>query len=252
MLLILLDQHVEGFAKVRGHLEMVVAPVHYLVDAPFQLFDQGKVNFSNQQALIEVNTTLKAKQILLEARIHELISLLHERRDFQKLTAKLPQNQANFLLARLLAVDLQPAKQHMLINQGKKAGVYVGQAVVDGDGVVGQVVSVNAFSSRVLLLSDIHSAIPVQISRNGLRAVVIGMGSLDKLALINLVDTADVKPGDLLVSSGLGGHYPAGYPVGEVTHIKHIGGERFATIDVKPAAHLQKGRQVLLVGKAHE
>lgn len=248
----MLDQHVSSFAQVRAQLEMVVAPVHYLVDAPFKLFEKVRVDFSSQQALVEANTTLKAKQVLLEARIHELISLLHERRDFQKLTEKLPQGQEHFLLARLLAVDLQPAKQHMLINQGEKAGAYVGQAVVDGYGVIGQVVSVSPSNSRILLLSDIHSAIPVQISRNGLRAVVIGMGSLEKLALINLVDTSDVKQGDLLVTSGLGGHYPAGYPVGEVTHIKHIAGERFASIDVKPTAHLQKGRQVLLVGKTHE
>ena len=118
---------------------------------------------------------------------------------------------------------------------------------------MGQVIDVLPYTSRVLLVADSNHAIPVQVNRNGVRAIAVGSGKLDELALIYVPDTADIQEGDQLVSSGLGSRYPKGYPLGEITTIEHDPGEPFAFVKAKPAAYLDRSRYVLLVfSKASE
>jgi rod shape-determining protein MreC len=151
------------------------------------------------------------------------------------------------LVAQLLAVSNDPLTQQVTLDRGTQAGVFIGQPVLDAYGVIGQIVDVTPFTSHAMLISDSRSAIPVQNNRTGMRSVVAGTGYADQLSLLNVSVTADVAVGDVLVTSGLGGGFPFGYPVGEVASVQQNSGERFAVIGVTPRAHLDKSRQVILL-----
>jgi rod shape-determining protein MreC len=151
------------------------------------------------------------------------------------------------LVGELIGVDPNPFTQRLLIDKGEKDGVFIGQPVLDARGLMGQVVEVMPYSSRVLLLTDATHSIPVQVNRNGLRAIASGTGNPERLELRHVADTADIKEGDLLVSSGLGQRFPAGYPVATVREVNHDSGQPFAVIRAEPTAALNRSRYVLLV-----
>ena len=151
------------------------------------------------------------------------------------------------LIAELLAVDLDPYKQQVVINQGSLAGVFVGQPVLDANAVMGQVIQVTPMTSTVLLITDASHALPVQVNRNGLRTIAFGTGRIHELELPHLPHNADIREDDLLVTSGLAGHFPPGYPVARVTQVNREPGEPFATVIATPSAHLERTREVLLV-----
>src|SRR5262249_27030613 len=151
------------------------------------------------------------------------------------------------LVGQILDAALDPLNQEMVLDKGTDDGIFVGQPVLDAYGVMGQVIDTTAKTSRVLLISDGRSALPVQNNRNGMRAIVAGTGYANSLSLLHMPNTADVKVGDYLVTSGLGGRFPFGYPVGQIISIKKTSAERFALIEVRPAAHLDRSRMVVLV-----
>jgi rod shape-determining protein MreC len=151
------------------------------------------------------------------------------------------------LVAQLLAVATDPFVKQVVLDKGHKDKVFVGQPVLDAYGVMGQVIQVGPLTSRVLLISDSHSGVPVQVARNGVRAIAVGDAYTGKLRLMNVQHTVDIRPGDVLITSGLGQNYPEGYPVGQVTHVSKDPGLQFVTIAVEPAAHLDRSRGVLLV-----
>jgi rod shape-determining protein MreC len=151
------------------------------------------------------------------------------------------------LVAELLGVSTDPLVHSIVINRGKTDGAYEGQPVLDDKGLMGQVVSVREHNSKVLLITDSNHALPVYVIRNGVRAIVEGTGDLRRLNLRYVSPTLDIKEGDQLVSSGLGGRFPAGYPVGQVLSIEREPGQPFLTVEVEPAANLERSRHLLLV-----
>jgi rod shape-determining protein MreC len=155
-------------------------------------------------------------------------------------------------VAEILAVDLDPYRHRIAINRGEQAGVYVGQALLDADGIVGQVVRVNPLGAEAILISDPSHATPVELNRNGLRTVALGMGDVTRMDLPFLPNSADIRIGDLLTSSGLGDAFPAGYPVARVTRVERRPGESFARVEAEPTAALNRTRQVLLVWEGGE
>jgi rod shape-determining protein MreC len=155
--------------------------------------------------------------------------------------------QARDVIAQLLAVDVNPFTRQVVVNRGKDDEVYEGQPVMDGDGVIGQVISVGPTLSRVMLLTDDRSAVPVQVQTKGIRAIAVGKSHSDQLQLINIPDTTEISAGDSLVTSGLGLRFPVGYPVGKVVSVSHHANNRFATVIVQPSARFHRSRQVLLV-----
>ena len=161
--------------------------------------------------------------------------------------SKLIRIEDSVLIAELVNVSPDPLKQLIMIDKGEKDGVYIGQAVIDAYGLVGQVVEVNAIQSTVILISDSRHALPVQINRNGVLAIAEGSGRIDTLWLPNLVSTTDIQVGDLMVSSGLGRRFPIGYPVGVVETVKRDPGQAFLEVAVRPSAELDRSRFVLLV-----
>ena len=151
------------------------------------------------------------------------------------------------LIAELLRVDSDLFSQHVVINKGESDAVFEGQPVLDSNGVMGQVMTVSQFSSRVILVTDPSHGTPVQVNRNGLRSVARGRGLNKFLQLEYLPYNSDIRAGDLLVTSGLGGRFPAGYPVGTVISVKESSGQNFSEVTVEPTASIETSREVLLV-----
>lgn len=247
ILLLLLDYH-HYLPFLRGALNNAAAPLQYVVHAPLHFLNKIEQNVTTQSELRSDNAKLQLKQLLLEAKLQRLDALESENRQLsQLLSASKHLKKQRVQLAELLLVNADPLLNEVLLNKGQNDGVYVGQPVIDADGIMGQVIRVDLLTSRVLLLTDFRSAIPVQDVRSDVRGILVGRGRLAKLMLINTPSTVDIKVNDLLVTSGLGGRYPAGYPVGLVNSVNINVVSQFANIQVTPSAQLNRNRPVLLI-----
>jgi rod shape-determining protein MreC len=242
-----LDHQYDSFNRTRATLSLAVAPLQYFVDRPVVFFRWVETNFATQQVLLMENAQLRARQLLIYAKLQKVLALERENAQLRALLKSSAQFDEKVNVAQLLAVDLAPYTQQIIVDKGKNEGVYVGQPVLDAYGVMGQVIAVGPITSRILLVTDSRSAIPVQNNRNGNRAILVGLGYDGVLELSNVPITVDFQKGDVLVTSGLDGLYPPGYPIGTVSAVKRLPGERFASISVTPSAHVNQSRQVLLV-----
>ncbi len=242
-----MDHQFNYFISFRSMLALVVSPMQYVVDRPVEFIRWAETSFTTQQNLLVENAQLRARQLLLYAKLQKVLALEQENEQLKALLRSSSNIHEKVTVAQLLAVDLAPYTQQIIIDKGERDGVYIGQPVLDAYGVMGQIIAVSPINSRILLITDTRSALPVQNSRNGNRAILSGFGFDGSLELINVPITTDFRKGDFLVTSGLGGNYPPGYPVGVISSVKLSQGERFANINVKPAAHVNQSRQVLLV-----
>lgn len=241
----------------QGHLESVryvlstaVYPLQYIVNMPLQAGRWVSRSVVNQHQLLEENDRLREEQLLLNAKLQQFNVLMEENNRLRELlesSVRLGERVERVLIAELVAVEMESFRRQLIINKGQRDKVYDGQPVVDANGIMGQVVHVNPFSSTVLLITDQTHSMPVQINRNGLRAIAVGTGQDSILLLENLPTNADIKIGDLVISSGLGRRFPRGYPVGTVSKIMLEPGESFAQVQVKPSANPAQSREVLLV-----
>jgi len=245
--LMVTDNHLHFCVKIRSSLSIIVAPIQYLVNFPIKFIDQIDGYLTSQHKLLEENTQLHNKQLLLQAKIQKFIALEKENAQLRALLSSAVHVDAQILVAQILAVNLNPFEQQIILDKGKRAKIYLGQPVLDAYGVMGQIIDVGPVTSRAILVTSPRSAIPIQDSRNGIRAIAVGEGYSGEMKLIYVTETTDIKPGDLLVTSGLGSKFPIGYPVGVVNTVKHIPGERFAEIKVTPSAKLNFSREVLLI-----
>ena len=245
--LMVFDERYDKLNDLRAGLSVVVAPIQYLIDGPVEVIDWVKDSFTRRQALIEDNANLKAQILLLNGKMHKILSLQKENEQLRALLQAASPVADEFTVANLLAISTSPYKSELILNKGEKEDVYLGQPVLDANGVMGQIVQVGPLTSRLMLITDPRSAVPVQITRNGLRAIAVGTGMRRQLALVDIADISDIKVGDILTTSGLGLRYPEGYPVGRVSRVYHDKGQHFATVYLTPSAHLYKSRQVLLV-----
>lgn len=246
----MLDHH-HYLASVRRFLNNAVAPLQYVIDAPIQLFHQVSSNLVTRKKIQSENAMLRTQQVLWQAKLQRFAALESENRQLSQLLAATEHlKKQRFQLARLLLVNADPLLNEVILDKGQSEGVQVGQPVLDANGVMGQVIAVNLLTSRVLLLTDFRSAIPVQDVRSDARGILVGRGRLAKLLLKDIPSTVDVKVNDLLVTSGLGGRYPAGYPVGVVSVLNTNVATQFASIEVDPSAQLNRNRPVLLIWPA--
>ncbi|MDR5868411.1 rod shape-determining protein MreC [Halomonas koreensis] len=232
---------------VRAQLSTLVAPIQWLVSLPSDALDWGALAFSDQRELLDENRRLREQILTLSHRVQRMASLTAENVRLRELLDATRQRDIPFITAELLSLDPDPFSHRMVIDRGRRDGVFVGQPVMDAAGLVGQVTSVSAYASRVLLVADASHALPVQVNRNGLRFIAQGTGQYDSLGVLHVPDTADIREGDLLVTSGLAGRFPPGYPVARVTSVVHDPGEPFARVDAAPVAQLQRARHFLLL-----
>lgn len=245
--IMILDKRVDTVQQVRSALSVVLSPLQYIVSWPIQLIDKIGMTVSTHDALVKENIDLKAEQLMLKSQVQRLLAIESENNQLKALLSSSTQVQGKVLIAQLLAVDTDPFVNQVVLDKGSSDNVFIGQPVLDANGVVGKIIQVGPLTSRVLLINDPHSGIPVQIARNGVRAIAVGDSFSGKLRLVNLPLTTDIKTNDVLLTSGLGEHYPEGYPVGRVSHVIKDPSMQFATIVIEPSAHLDRAREVLLV-----
>ncbi|MBP8237511.1 MAG: rod shape-determining protein MreC, partial [Pseudomonas sp.] len=193
------------------------------------------------------NEKLKAEQLMMQRRLQKLAALTEQNVRLRELLNSAALVDDDVLATELIGIDPNPFTHRILIDKGERDGVVMGQPVLDARGLMGQVVEVMPYTSRVLLLTDTTHSIPVQVNRNGLRAIASGTGNPERLELRHVADTADIKEGDLLVSSGLGQRFPAGYHVAMVSEVIHDSGQPFAIVRAVPTAMLNRSRYMLLV-----
>ncbi len=224
-----------------------MAPFYWAADVPVRVANWGEENFSSRTELIEENRRLKSEALMLKARAQKMAALSAGNTRLRALLNSTALVQDDILVAELIGVSPDPQRHYVILNKGRAENVYVGQPLIDADGLMGQVIEVSQRTSRVLLISDSSHALPVQINRNGVRAIAEGIGTLHTLRLRHLPATTDVRVGDLLVTSGLGDRYPVGYPVAVVSEVQFDPGQAFANVSAVPSAALNRSRHVLLV-----
>lgn len=245
--LMIVDNRTQKLETIRSSLELITYPVQNIVSLPHSLGQWFSEIFASKYHLQRENNRLHRENLMLQAGQQKLAALESENMRLRNLLESSFKIGERVLIAELIAVDLDPYRQQVVINKGKISGVFIGQPVLDANAVMGQVIHVNRLSATVLMITDASHALPVQVNRNGLRTIAMGTGHINLLVLPNLPNNADIKEGDLLVTSGLGGRFPAGYPVARVSSVSNKPGEPFASIEAKPSAHLDRSREVLLV-----
>lgn len=247
------QHHLEG---MRDALSTFIFPLQYLIQLPVEGGSWLSRYLANRNALLEENARLKERQLLINAQLQKLAALEAENRRLRMLLASSAHIQERALIAELLTVDFDPYRHQILINKGNRHGVHIGQPLLDEHGIIGQIIHASAFTSIGILITDPNHALPLQVNRNGLRTVAVGTGNFRELELPYIPNNGDIEVGDLLVTSGLGGRFPRGYPVARVTQVEFDAGRPFARIIAQPTAQLDRRWEFLLIlispsGTAH-
>lgn len=246
VILMMVDHASTSLTPIRSTLAVATQPIQMIAEIPGEVAHYMGRYFDRGQ-LISDNEALEQKVLLLQARLQRLASLQAENERIRALLASASSLDQNVLIARILSVSPDPYRHYIKLNKGSTDGVFVGQALVDANGIMGQVTDVTPMGSRAILITDANHGIPVEINRTGLQTIAQGSGKANELRLPFLANNSDIQIGDLLVTSGLGGRYPSGYPVAEVTSVVHQPGDEFLDVVASPTAHLNRGREVLLV-----
>ena len=245
--LMLADSRLDAFANVRYFLNSAIAPLQYAANLPRELLDGLNGQMSSHQQLLVENKALKRDLLVMKSNVLLLDQLQQENQRLRNLLGSPFVRGERKMIAEVMAVDSDPYSHQVMIDKGRVDGVYEGQPVINDKGIVGQISYVGAHNSRVLLLIDPTNAIPVQVVRNDIRVIATGTGKSNEIQLEHVPSSTDIRVGDLLVSSGLGGRYPEGYPVARVTEFSFDNKRPFAQIIAKPTVQFDRLRYLLLV-----
>ncbi|MBT4493383.1 MAG: rod shape-determining protein MreC [Gammaproteobacteria bacterium] len=247
IVLMFIDDATSWLDGTRSALTVAVTPVVVAADLPNRSArDLGEV-FSTREDMRRRISELESERILLKVKTEKMAALTAENLRLRDLLGSAAKLQDNVLVAELIGVNPDPEEQEVIIDKGVADHVFIGQPVLDAQGLMGQVVEVSEFSSRVLLISDQTHSVPVQVLRSNLRLIAQGTGLDQQLELLHVNSTADIQVGDQLLSSGLGNRFPVGYPVGVVDRVSFEPGKPFVEVKAQPSAQLDRTRHVLLV-----
>lgn len=246
------DHRANYLESIRGGLSVLLYPLQFLVDAPMRASSWAGDTLTSRSDLLREVEDLRTKQLVLKTELQKLTSVEMENARLRELLKSSQQLGQQVLVAEILATDLDPFTRQVVINKGSNDNVFRGQPILDSDGVMGQIIHVGPISSTAMLITDANHAIPVQVLRNGLRSIAVGTSEQNALDLPYLANNADVEIGDLLVTSGLGGRFPPGFPVGRVTSVEKDMRQSYAKVSASPSARLDRVREVLLVFSAHD
>jgi rod shape-determining protein MreC len=244
------DHRQNHLDTVRKSIGVVVYPLQVIVDSPFRLWGWLTESTADRSDLQRDLSRLEAEMVLTRAELQQLTALRAENDRLRDLLDARPRQRDEIRVAEIMAIDDNRYRHTFVIDIGEQDNVYNGQAIIDADGVIGQVLEVGLITSQAILISDPSHALPVEVSRNGLRTVAKGTGEFDRLDLPFLPNNADIVPGDVLVTSGLGGAFPAGYPVAVVASVNRMPQESFADVTAAPSSSLDQVREVLLIWSA--
>lgn len=248
LVLMFADNRFDYLSQVRFYASYSVTPIHFLSALPQAMSQQVNDIFASREELIEENNFLQEELLMQQYQIQKIDHLTAENQRLNELLNASAIVDDIVVRAQLVSESPDPFRKQILINKGSIHGVYDGQPVLDADGLFGQVVSIEPYYSWVQLITDPQHSTPIQINRNGIRAVVSGtQGSLHEMVMNNMTRNADIEVGDMLVTSGLGQRFPAGYKVGVITNIIRDPGQPFAQVTVAPTAQLDRSRNLLLV-----
>jgi rod shape-determining protein MreC len=254
--LIVLDINYRPFKEVRYYLDTVISPLYYVSNAPKSSFDSLYEMSKTQETLLNENAKLQEALMQQKSDLLLLEHLKHENDRLRGLLGSPLRHDEHKKAAQVLLADTDPYVYQIVINKGENDGVYVGQPVVDEKGIVGQIYQTAQSTSRAILVCDYQHAIPVQILRNDISMVAVGNGCSNDLTLDFLPNNVDIKVGDVLVTSGLDGRFPEGYPVAVVSSVKLDISDSTPIISATPTADLKRLRYLLLLwgdkGVKHE
>ena len=242
-----MDHKYKSLESLRGGLSVIVYPIQLSIELPGTISDWFSESLSSRRKLQEDNDSLRTQQLMQEIQLQKLAALEAENIRLRELLDSSFKVGEKVLIAELLSVNLDPYKHQVVINKGETSDIYPGQPLLDARGVMGQVVHAGPYTSTAMLITDTSHAIPIQVNRNGLRSIALGSGTINRLELPYIPNNADIQPGDLLITSGLGGRFPPGYPVAEVSAVQHDPGHAFSRVMATPLAELNRSREVLLV-----
>jgi rod shape-determining protein MreC len=242
------DHRQHHLDSVRAALSVLVYPLQWVVDLPRTSSEWFRESLSTRRALQEDNASLRTQHLVLNTQLQKLEALEAENRRLRALLdSSFQVEDREVLIAALLSVDMDPYRHQIEINKGTLDRLFEGQPLLDSLGVMGQLIHVGPFTSTAMLITDPAHAIPVQVNRTGLRTIALGTGAIDRLELPHIPNNADIRNGDLLVTSGLGGRFPPGYPVAEVIDVQQDPGRTFSQVTARPRALLDRSREVLLI-----
>lgn len=237
------DSRLEGARVLAAD---TTAWMYRMATAPRDAWAELTGFFTSRAQLREENERLRQENLVLSGQAQHLAAVVAENARYRALLNSAEDINEAVLVAEVIAVTPDPARHLLVLDKGQRDGVAVGQPLLGADGLMGQVVLAGQSSARALLITDAAHAMPVQVNRNGVRGIVEGTGELDRMVVRHIAATTDIVQGDLLVSSGLGGRFPPGYPVAEVTEVLLQPGDAFATVTARPMAALDRGRHVLI------
>ena len=247
-LILMVADHRGGYLdRFRHWAGLLAGPIYLVASSPARLTERIYESFSTRDKLSNDNETLREQLLVSEARVHRLEAVQGENQRLRALLGGTRGLRLSVQLASLVDIDLDPFRHRIVLDAGSLRGVHEGLAVIDGQGVVGQVIATTPLNATAMLITDASHAIPVQVLRSGLRTIAYGTGRIDALSLPNIPLSADVRVGDQLVTSGLGGTFPAGFPVGRITALNPDETRLFVVADAKPDAALDRSGEVLLV-----
>ena len=245
---LMVADHRDGYGRIaRQKMSLVTEPFWWLAAAPMRMFRALRENLVFRSDLQDDNLRKRHDLEVAIARIHRLNAVADENLRLRQLLGGTRGYSLNVRMVGIIDIDLDPFRQRLLLDAGSDSGVEVGQALIDSGGVLGQVIEVGKNRATALLITDPDHAVPVQVARSGLRTIAFGTGHSDRLVLPNIPQSADIREGDMLITSGIGGRFPAGFPVGVVTGLHADKLRLFVIADAQPAAHLERGNEVLLI-----
>ncbi|KZN29462.1 rod shape-determining protein MreC [Pseudoalteromonas luteoviolacea] len=252
IVLIIGDRYTSGGTFVRTTLNTLVSPVLYAANVPYELFNSGAKSLNTRDQLLQENEALRSKQLLQSEQLQQYQFLLKENVELRALLGASSRQSHARQIAQVLSVRSNRYSHQVVINKGAIDGVAEGQAVIDELGLVGQLTQVGTTTSRVLLMTDTTHATPVRILRNDVSMVIEGIGKINLMQLAHVSHSLDIRIGDILVTSGLGGRFPEGYPVAVVTEIDRDEGLPFAKVYAEPIAQLDRIRLLVILGDGTE
>ncbi len=247
VVLMAVDQRYHHLESLRAALAVITYPLHVVADLPVTATRWVSESLASRERLTGEVDQLREENLKLRARLQKFEAVQAENMRLRDLLESSFKVGDRVLVAELASVDLDPYKQQVAIDKGSASGVFEGQPVLDAHAVMGQVTHVSPYTATVLLITDVSHALPVQVLRNGLRTIAVGSGRINELDLPYLPNDADIREDDLLVTSGLGGKFPPGYPVARVSQVRRTPDRPFARVAAEPRAHLDRSREVLLV-----
>ncbi len=247
MIVMVIDHRVGYLERARAMAGVLIEPAYRIAALPSDVARAGRLAVATQTQLVDENRDLREALLLAQVRLNRMSALTAQNDRLKKLLDVQKDLGLGVQLARLIDIDLDPFRHRIVLDAGSAQMIKVGQPVLDAFGIVGQIVEVLPNTSVALLITDPTHAIPVTVRRTGLRTIVYGTGAIDRLQLPNIPISADIKVGDELVTSGLGGRFPAGFPVGEIIEVSNDESGMFAAAIAKPAAALDRSGEVLLL-----